>query len=78
MKKSRIVIVLLIIVVCAIAFFVGNGVSDADKAWKDAEYTENTEFGVGNKTISFFIILPRRFRQIHLYQGAHRRHNRKA
>ncbi len=57
MKKSRIVIAFLIIVVCAIVFFVGNGVSDSAKAWKDAEYTENTEFGDGNKTIDVKVIV---------------------
>ena len=57
MKKSKIAIIVLIIVVCAIAFFVGNEASDADEAWKDARYTENTELGKGDKTINVKVIV---------------------
>ena len=57
MKKTTIVSIILVIVACAIAFFAANGVSDADKAWKEAKYTENTEFGTGNKTIDVKVIV---------------------
>lgn len=54
---TTICVICLIAIVLAGTFFIGEGVKKNDSVWDSATYTEDKEFGMGEKTISVKVIV---------------------
>ncbi|MBQ3022250.1 MAG: DUF4430 domain-containing protein [Clostridia bacterium] len=57
MKKSVIISICVVALVLIITFFIGKGITGADRVWEKATYTRNTELGEGEKTFSVKVIV---------------------